>query len=144
MPIKQSKNQVRKLKKMSFQLTVESLQWWRWDYGLWQTVPDLSCGNWKGTTANSRWLQRFRIMQRTMNSVVKILKLIYLTALVYCEDVFWADLWSSIIIGYMYVTPVGRVKKLIFICTSLQPPNVWTASVLYIRALVLPSPYGPN
>ena len=33
--------------------TAESLQWWRWDDGLWQTVPDLSCGNWKGTAANS-------------------------------------------------------------------------------------------
>jgi len=37
-------------------LTAESLQWWRWDNGLWQTVPDLSCGNRKSTVANSRQL----------------------------------------------------------------------------------------
>jgi len=53
MSVKRSKNQVRiwKLKKMSFLLTAESLQWWRWDDGLWQTVPDLNCGNRKGTAA---------------------------------------------------------------------------------------------
>ena len=30
---------------MSLLLTAESLQWWLWDDGLWQTVPDWSCGN---------------------------------------------------------------------------------------------------
>jgi len=35
----------------------ESLQWWRWDDGLWQTVPDLSCGDRKSTaTWWAAWL----------------------------------------------------------------------------------------